>query len=234
MSNNIVPIQERGGGLDSPCKEPKLASDEKSATRDFCHWWWWEINHQMVPIGFWLGYYPQLTLKKSPNKFGNIQVWQGFEPTTFWSGAQAPNHYTTGPCHPPQLTVKRFYDYDKASCLTRNHVTQGDGMNASVLSRSTSWSEYIQRYIQVVRMLWASGMRRALEVRHMSTEWKVLPGGKCMKLYNVEWHWYRVWLMILIHAPSKKKWNILQLDMTRNQDFSAIRHFWDAYSIGRL
>ena len=34
-----------------------------------------------------------------------------------------------------------FYDYDKASCLTRNHVTQGDGMNASVLSRSTSWSE---------------------------------------------------------------------------------------------
>ena len=85
-----------------------------------------------------------------------------------------------------------IYDYDKAICLTRNHVTQGDGMNASVLSRSTSWSEYIQKYIQVVRMLWASGMRRALEVRHMSTEWKVLPGGKCMKLYNVEWHWYRV------------------------------------------
>ena len=49
-------------------------------------------------------------------------------------------------------------------------------MNASVLSRSTSWSEYIQKYIQVVRMLWASGMRRALEVRHMSTEWKRIAG----------------------------------------------------------
>ena len=58
-----------------------------------------------------------------------------------------------------------IYDYAMMRLLTRNHVTQGDGMNASVLSKSTSWSEYIQKYIQVVRMLWASGMRRALEVR---------------------------------------------------------------------
>ena len=27
MSNNIVPIQERGGELDDLCKEPKLGSD---------------------------------------------------------------------------------------------------------------------------------------------------------------------------------------------------------------
>ena len=95
MSNNIVPIQEGGGGLDGLCKEPKLASDEKSATRIFFPLM---VMRNQPPDGTnrIFGQVTTLSLPRKIRKF--FLVRQGFEPTTFRSGAQAPIHYTTGPC----------------------------------------------------------------------------------------------------------------------------------------
>ena len=68
MSNNIVPIQEGGGGLDGLCKEPKLASNEKSATRVFATDGDEKSTTRWHQLDFWPGYYPQLT-QKNPEKF---------------------------------------------------------------------------------------------------------------------------------------------------------------------